>query len=1145
MKERINRLAKGILDTSSPEMSWSPEMINESVRRGSVQRGEIAINSVNSLNVRGFVYSGNRRVRISKGRNAFGGTRNRITYEVDTSACVMGDTIEGSFYLVTNCGEKEIPFHFTVEESSAGPVISGLKTAQDFCSLAERDRSTAMRLLEYRDFTEAPFMQDLHVRAIYDGLREKGIRSNFLEEFLIALEVKAPIRLMADDEVKTYANPEGDFEDTVTIRRDGWGFVYLEAFAEGDFLKLPVKSATQDDFIGDAFRLPFRVVRGKLHAGVNYGVISVLSARGSSRIEIQVTVGDGIEESRVHAKRKELTAYLKDRLSVTVGKENPVMLRSSLQRRCERLEEYLDSREWDLLRYDLDYCLGKISGPRLVQCLEDAGLLTGTPGDAVECLATVLALSAEQKKEDLASELMVLEMMSRSGFRSPFLYALILRILEEEPKLLRRPELPRTLALLFGIRKSSVSRELALEAAAAYTQARRYKPINLRMLMGLYHLYPEKDILTAVCAYLIRGDCREERFFPWYERAVEADLALTRLNEYFLFSMPENYGRLMPKEVLYYFSYAADLNNEAREKIYQNLLLYGDRESDLFRGFTHQIDQFAYEQIAAGRINRRLSVIYKETLSPEMIDKKLAFRLPSLLAARRITCRGSVMSAIVVRHQELMSEDVYQLKNDEVYVPVFSDRDIILFQDAYGQRYMDVHYKSEPALPGSDYLVRRCFEEAPEHPFLLVNECIDLLNRESLNPLQAECLKTADRKLRLHPLFRKKLLEKLITYYEDHDPDEEYLMALNKDNLSRKEKAAVCAALIRTGHDSEALDMYLGYYLEEVPVTLLSGLFSRVILTRLFSGDEELILPCWQVFSRGAADGVITDYLCGHFNRTSGEMYNLLKCAIRDRVDTYDLEERLTAQMLFTGETGNLDSAFELYVSRRRAEENIVRAYFTVRSYGYFLRGEPADDRMFLYLEQVVAASNEKEKFPDIYLLALTKHYSELPKLSEEQRGLCQTLVNLLISEGFVFAYYKDLARFIIIPGNIMDKEIVEYRGERDHFPKLLVRILPEEEEYHSEEMRQMYRGIYIYEKVLFEGEILEYRVVGNEDSGKPLAEGSVSCRRVESRAPGNRFAMLNDMSLSLELGNENALREKMEEYIARDRAVAGLFTLE
>ena len=155
-------------------------------------------------------------------------------------------------------------------------------------------------------------------------------------------------------------------------------------------------------------------------------------------------------------------------------------------------------------------------------------------------------------------------------------------------------------------------------------------------------------------------------------------------------------------------------------------------------------------------------------------------------------------------------------------------------------------------------------------------------------------------------------------------------------------------------------------------------------------------------------------------------------------------------------------------------------------------------------------------------------------------------MVNSMIESGMVFSYFKDLARFVIIPGDILDKEIVEYHGSRDRFPYLRVRILPEEENYHYEEMRQVYQGVYVREKVLFEGEIMEYQIEEETEEGRVVAaEGSISCREVKTRAPGNRFASLNEMSLALDMKNESDLQQKMTEYLKKDAAVEQLFTLQ
>ena len=55
MKERINRLAKGIIDSEQPKMTWSPEKIDETLRMNTLMQRNLWIGSENGLSVKGFV----------------------------------------------------------------------------------------------------------------------------------------------------------------------------------------------------------------------------------------------------------------------------------------------------------------------------------------------------------------------------------------------------------------------------------------------------------------------------------------------------------------------------------------------------------------------------------------------------------------------------------------------------------------------------------------------------------------------------------------------------------------------------------------------------------------------------------------------------------------------------------------------------------------------------------------------------------------------------------------------------------------------------------------------------------------------------------------------------------------------------------
>ena len=191
-----------------------------------------------------------------------------------------------------------------------------------------------------------------------------------------------------------------------------------------------------------------------------------------------------------------------------------------------------------------------------------------------------------------------------------------------------------------------------------------------------------------------------------------------------------------------------------------------------------------------------------------------------------------------------------------------------------------------------------------------------------------------------------------------------YLLSLDKDQLTRDERNGVCGTLIRCGHFSEAYEMVCRYGLEGLPVNLLLRLCGRMLLQNLFDRDDHLLYLTWYVFEHEKPDSVILDYLCEHFNGTVDQMYRVLMQGLRLRVETYDLEERLVAQMLFTGNTAKLDRVFELYASRKKTGEIVVRAYFTVKSVEYFLENRPTDDKVFAFLEGAVQGSSDRELDP-------------------------------------------------------------------------------------------------------------------------------------------------------------------------------------
>ena len=89
-----------------------------------------------------------------------------------------------------------------------------------------------------------------------------------------------------------------------------------------------------------------------------------------------------------------------------------------------------------------------------------------------------------------------------------------------------------------------------------------------------------------------------------------------------------------------------------------------------------------------------------------MIDERAAKVLPAILCSRRIICEEPGMKYVVVRCEELQDEETSALEKGEAYVPARSGHMILMFQDAYGNRYLDVKHRKYPVMDKKELLDR-------------------------------------------------------------------------------------------------------------------------------------------------------------------------------------------------------------------------------------------------------------------------------------------------------------------------------------------------------------------------------------------------------------------------------------------------------
>jgi hypothetical protein len=1085
-----------------------------------------------------------------------------------------------------------------VQAGDSGEVLGNLKTPRDFGLLAKRDLEKALRMFEYQDFTEAPFMQDSRVRTIYDGLKGRAGRRNLLEEFLVALQVKEPVKLTLETGTRTYENLTGIAEDYIDISAGTWGYVSADITADAPFIELGTSRITDQDFVQGRCRAGYRIIPSRLHRGRNFGCIRIKSMGEEFLLSVEAEGhhGAGGAERESGADRfmdhGSLYKYLALRLDYEAGVYEPALLLNQMMKETEHLRaDFPGDERAKLIQAELLILNGREDNASLA--LDDArDHVLAHREEQVElyCFYQYLRLEIKpsvQQKESLVRYIRKLlwedgeirpylflmlmkldETMAQNplelyrsmaslfnqGCSSPFLYASACRLMEAHPDLFVRLGDFEIQALYLGVQKGIVSRLTALRAAGLALGLKHYRKLVERLFAKLYQTYEEQEILEAVCSLLIKGDRKERDAFAWYEKALEQGVNLTRLYEYFLYSLPEDYGHLLPKEVLLYFSYDKDLNRHSRQVLYRNILEYMNPSAELYQSYTRHMEQFAMEQLFQSRINRSLAVIYEHMIYKDMIDSRVARVLPGILKSCRIRCGDSRMKYVIVRYEELEDEEAFLLENQSAYVPLFSDRSVLLFQDAYGNRYLDVKHWKVSVMDRPE-LLAQCYEVYPDHPMLKLSECRDIVNRGVETDEEAALLEEIVTQMHLSPVFEGRLMQAVTDYYcqkasEDKDGDGvfncAYLVQIDKRPMAARQRQQICETLISQNYMREAYNMIRDYGSQYISTPRLMKLCTKTILMNLFDQDELLLGLSHQVFCQGCYDSVILDYLCEHFNGTVSQMYEVLIQGVREHVETYDLEERLLGQMLFTGCCDQMDSVFELYMKRKTTREMVVKAYFTQKSVQYFLEEKDMDQRVFEYLKQAVGNTFDKDRMPTIYLLALTRYFSTLDKVEAGDVELLKTMTSLLLEEGLVFPYTRELSKHISVPEDIMDKAMVEYRGRKDAHPELQVRILPEETGFHSEDIRRVYQGIFVKQKVLFEGEIMEYRIYDYLDGHRRLAaEGQVECDHKLEGKENSRFACLNEMGAAIKDRDDSRLLNAMEDYLKKSAALGRLFPME
>ncbi|MDO4438838.1 MAG: DUF5717 family protein [Eubacteriales bacterium] len=651
--------------------------------------------------------------------------------------------------------------------------------------------------------------------------------------------------------------------------------------------------------------------------------------------------------------------------------------------------------------------------------------------------------------------------------------------------------------------------------------------------------FPEDDeLLEELCILLIQDNDYSNFAFLAYEEAVNRSLKLTRLYESYMHSLRGEPDGPLPMQILLYFSYENNLTPYERDLLYENILLYQDVTSDIYRVYEQQISEYAVISLFEKRMNKRLAVIYDK-----MIDRKSAAILPDILKSCLIATDEVRARELIISYPELDTEESYRIFGGEACVPVYFSNVLIYFKDKYGNKLLNVKYtKSE--LMNRPSLIRASFELYPMHPMLRLSAVKEILRTGITDEGREKILKDAVRYMPLSLSFRQEVI-KLLALNTDSS---EWLIDVNTDELSNEVRASVFKLYVKTGQYIEAYRMLRKYGMEignmESCEELVSKMSELDLLPISQNGPEAFLIALLKkMFDEATENKAVLNLLSAYYEGDTEEMFSLLEYCAERNTDISILAEKVLLAKLFAGTRQHIDEAFLLYAQNCIQKEALVKAYLSLRSYDYFVSEEEVSDILFDALYSYISSQDQLDKLPELYIFALTKHFSQKTELNDDETKLCQKLTDLLIENGFVFYYTKKLKNKIRIPGEICNRYYIEYHGSRENAPRLVFKI-SSDDKYREVSMNRIYQGIYVKDIVLFVDEKLHYMIYDDSISEKPVQEGAISVKKVHESDDG-RYARLNLMSKKLRDGDRYGIKNDILGYVLEDGINRELFKVE
>ena len=1180
VRVRIGQIAAGRFNGTKPILAFSEETIDLSVIEGRSEAGSFVIESTNQIKICGIVYSTNPRMECLNPH--FEGEKVRIRYQFNSKGLTEGDTCEGKFVIVCNQIEYSLSFCAGITRLYAEASTGAVKSLDDFTRLAASNWDEAYHLFYNRNFLNTIPYDNVYERLTYEGFACARPSGQNMEEFLIGVNKKQPVSISVDKSEEIFMASKEPQSGCFTITKDNWGYTEIRLRTDCEFIKLSKPVLTLDDFIGKTYLYEYIIDASAMHAGRNFGRIYIDGVYQSFTIDITAGVRDddgSISDIAVTKDIKECmvgimelyTSFRLKRIVTGVWANETISILNHLHAlvpdehmyELMKAQAFIINRQRQEAKWILDDF--KHSNPDkkapiwgyylyLMTLLEREPSYVDNMTHEVELifyenpdsvlLFWVLLFLRDQYFDDSAGKLKDIKYWVLRGCSSPYLYIEAYYLISQDPYLIKELSVFELRILSWAVKEKALTKELAGAIFEAVDLAGGFDNRVYELLTAAYEICPEAEYVGIICSYLIKGHKNDTCFHKWFELGIENKLRLTGLYESYLLTMDDRQISPVPKIIQMYFSFDNKLPYRKLAVLYNNIIAAKETEPEVYHKYRKAMGRFAMDQAQLRHIDDNLAVLYEDMLELGFINEELSAAFSDIIYTHKLIVFDKRIVRAIIYQNEMKEPQIVPVTDQCAYFELFSNDYVILFEDSRGYRYVkSISYRLQRLMDAEKYL-DRCISLSPDRPQYIVSHFKHVRDYSDFTKDDLKLFKPVFYSESFSDSYKAVMGYRILKYCQLHDYEDyvrPFLQSINFDTLQKDARKYLIDMLVSNRLYEKAYDMAMEYGIDMLAAASKVVLCENALKVQHVD-DDFMVQLAISAFKTGKYSDLVLKYLCENYTGPTDEMINLWHAADKFSISSMKLDERILEQGIYTQiEPEKISDIFMEYY-KRAGNEKLILAYISLVAHGYLHSGGCKADFIFDIIEKRFIGNRTLN---DACQLALLKHFAEKTDITQAELEIEDTLLKYYIYNNMYFDFFARLDYRLLEKYFLYDKAFLQYESTPGAHVVLHYSRDEDGEEFNSEDMVEMYDGIYVKTFVIFFGELIRYYITEEHDNSIEVKESNrLTCNNIPGDNDHSRYNLINEMIISDTLSDETTLKSNIDEYKRLDAATKQLFKL-